>query len=59
MEFKFFFTIPFKDITIRTNKEGKLNFFERSNKDGIFRFKYHIINGEDDDFQWKVTNKYD
>lgn len=46
-----FFNIPFKDITIGTNKEGKLNFFERSNKDGIFRFKSHIINGEDDDFQ--------
>ena len=51
LEFKFFFSIPFKDITIGTNKEGKLNFFERSNKDGIFRFKYHVINGEDDDFQ--------
>ena len=44
--------IPIKDITIGLNDKGKTNFYEKSNKDGIFTFKYHlIIEDESNDFE--------
>ena len=50
--FKFNLYIPIKDITIGLNDKGKTNFYEKSNKDGIFTFKYHlIIEDESNDFE--------
>ena len=40
--FKIF--ISTNDITIGNNKNGKLNYYEKEKKYGIFIFKYHLIN---------------
>ena len=50
-DFKFFFTISKKEISIKSNDKGKLNYYEKSCKDGIFRFKYYLENGDITDFE--------
>ena len=50
--FKFNIYIPIKDITIGCNDKGIRNFYEKSIKDGIFTFKYHlIVEDEINDFE--------
>ena len=54
LPFKFTILISKKDITILPNDKGKLQFYERSEKNdqGIFTFKYHIVNiDEVDDYE--------
>ena len=50
--FKFSIFMSKKDITILPNDKGKIQFYQRSEKNdqGLFTFKYHIANidGEDD-----------
>ena len=50
--FKFSIFISKKDITISPNDKGKIQYYQRSEKNdqGLFIFKYHIaiIDGEDD-----------
>ena len=50
LSFKFKITISKKDITILTNKDGNLQFYERSSKNefGIFTFKYNIAENTSD-----------
>ena len=50
LSFRFKITISKKDITILTNKDGKLQFYERSSKNefGIFTFKYNIAENTSD-----------
>ena len=50
-EFEFSIYISFKDLTIGLNEKGNLNFYEKSKKDGIYTFKYHIINCESSGFE--------
>lgn len=50
-EFKFFFTISKKEISIKSNDKGKLNYYEKLYKDGIFRFKYYLEYGDTTDFE--------
>ena len=35
--------LPAKDIYLLPNDDGDLNFFEKSKTDGIFTFKYKIL----------------
>ena len=51
VEFNFKIYIPVKDITLGLNEKGKLNYFEKSQKEGIFKFKYHMYNGDQTDFE--------
>jgi len=45
--FNFILYISIKDIVIDLNDEGKLNFYEKKIKNGIFTFKYHLINSDE------------
>ena len=52
--FKFSIIISKEDITILPNDQGKIQFYERSEKNdqGLFTFKYHIASlDENDDFE--------
>ena len=40
-----------KDIIIEKNDKGKINWYSKTNDDGIFTFKYHIAKNEFDDFE--------
>ena len=51
IDIKFNFYISIKDITLGTNEKGKLNYFEKTNKYGIFKFKYHLNDGDSGDFE--------
>ena len=42
-EFKLLIQIPIKDIYILPNTEGQLNWNEKSIDEGVFTFKYKII----------------
>jgi len=48
--FKFSILIPKKEITILPNDKGKIQFYEKSekNEQGLFTFKYHIAVMEED-----------
>ena len=46
IDIKFNIYISIKDITLGPNDKGKLNYFEKSNKDGIFKFKYRLNDGD-------------
>ena len=50
-DFKFSIYISVKDITLGLNDNGKLNFYQKLKKDGIFTFKYHINDGESTEFE--------
>ena len=49
--FKFSILISKEDITILPNDKGLIQFYERSEKNdkGLFTFKYHIVNMEEDE----------
>lgn len=49
--FNFFIRIPLKDINILPNEKGKLNYCEKINKNGVFIFKYKIIDDKDIDYE--------
>ena len=50
-DFKFSIYISVKDITLGLNDNGKLNFYQKLKKDGIFTFKYHLNDGESTEFE--------
>ena len=50
-KFEFKILIPLKDIIIEKNDKGKINWYSKTNGDGIFTFKYHIAKNEFDDFE--------
>jgi len=50
-DFKFFFAISKKEISIKSNDKGNLNYYEKVYKDGIFRFKYYLEYGNSTDFE--------
>jgi hypothetical protein len=43
--------ISVKEITLGLNKNGKLSYYDKDIKDGIFTYKYHLIDGESTDFE--------
>ena len=50
MNFEFNIRIPLKDIIIEKNEKGKINWYEKTNVDGVYTFKYHIAETLFDDF---------
>ena len=51
IDIKFNIYISIKDITLGPNDKGFLNYFEKSNKDGIFKFKYRLFKLDQEDFE--------
>ena len=50
-KFKFHFYISIKDITIGANDKGRSNFYDKTYKDGIFTFKYHLVVIEESEYE--------
>ena len=48
INFDFEIRIPLKDIDILPNNKGKMNYNERTNKNGVFIYKYNINDGNND-----------
>ena len=52
IKFEFNFRISSKDVIIVKNDKGKIQYYEKTNADGIYTFKYHIAETVfDDDFE--------
>ena len=50
-KFEFNIYISIKDITIGANDKGRSNFYDKTYKDGIFTFKYHLVVIEESEYE--------